>query len=88
MRACTKVSGIGQPVFTSCAVDATVDQDTCYSHNLALLSSLTEDDHSAELMRLTMEDARLGRMTAPQPGTVRFIPALLWVLHVCVSYSK
>jgi len=40
----------------------------CLSHNLALLGSLKADDHEEELMRLTLKDAGMGRMSLPVPG--------------------
>lgn len=72
------VSGIGQPVFTEGVIEAAVEPGECYRHNLQLLAMLSEGEHSEELMRLTREDARLGRMTVPRPGAV-VLSYSLWV---------
>jgi len=40
----------------------------CKESNQALLASMKEDEFAAELHKLTMEDAKLGRMTFPVPA--------------------
>ena len=40
---------------------------SCRASNAALLRELREDSHSTDLLRITSEDAELGRMTAVAP---------------------
>ena len=63
-----EVAGIGEPSFADSSVEAVVDRDACFGHNFSLLSSMAEDEHSEELLKLTREDASKGRMSAPKPG--------------------
>ena len=51
--------------------DADIDQLwwQCHENNLEVLRTLKEDDNSAELHRLTLKDAALGRMSSPMPAS-------------------
>lgn len=42
--------------------------EKCREHNQALLASLKEDEHASSLLKLTQDDARLGRMSFPVAG--------------------
>ena len=62
-------SGIGTPLtYTECKPVDELWQARAES-NVALLSELREDAHATELLAMTQEDARLGRMTPPVPIT-------------------
>ena len=59
-------SGVGMPVFHDDALDTERLKQDCLRTNLALLRELREDQYSDDLMRITQEDASLGRMTWPR----------------------
>ena len=40
----------------------------CLEHNQKLLATMKEDVHAGRLYELTLEDAKLGRMSHPVPG--------------------
>ena len=42
-------------------------RSTCGERNAQLVASLKEDKHGATLLQTTLDDSRLGRMTAPAP---------------------
>ena len=60
----------------ACGAGADLFDEDCYTHqlwyqrsvsNMELMKSSREDEESAELFKLTCDDARLGRMTWPVP---------------------
>ena len=71
--------------------DADIDQLwwQCHENNLEVLRTLKEDDNSAELHRLTLKDAALGRMSSPMPAsdvdlTQVMLCEFLHALIVCI----
>ena len=60
-------SGVGKPTECDLVRDVAGLQRSCSLSNTALLRELREDEHAAELLRLTQKDADLGRMSVPVP---------------------
>ena len=60
-------SGIGTPLEGDVCKSAETLWSTRKQSNAALMKELREDTHSVELLRMTKEDASLGRMSTPLP---------------------
>ena len=58
----------------------------CLESNAALLNSLRPDEFGAELMRQTLADAELGRMTKPVLG-VNVWHVRLHIFVICCTLS-
>ena len=61
-----EISGLGEPV-VSMVRPANDLQDKCRRNNDELAASLRQDRNAEQLMAVTLEDAKLQRMTAPIP---------------------
>jgi hypothetical protein len=59
-------SGLGEHVDAQCIASAEDLLASCFVHNTELLSQLSEDKHSLDLLRITRDDALLGRMSEPK----------------------
>ena len=57
-------SGVGTPNACEETKNASALRDTCSLSNARLLESLRTDPHAEELLEITKEDARLGRISA------------------------
>ena len=58
-------SGVGTPNECEETKTATALRNTCARSNLSLLESLHADPSAEELLKITQDDAKLGRMSAP-----------------------
>jgi hypothetical protein len=63
------ISGVGSPVAEGCDLvpDLAALERSCAASNAALVAELRLDVHADELMRITLDDAAMGRMTTPIP---------------------
>ena len=71
-------SGIGEPV--DCDIPASIDElrNGCAKHNMELLAGLKPNEFEDELLKLTVADAALERMSHPVPGA----HAARWAQHL------
>ena len=63
------MAGIGEPIEYQAPLPVDELKGDCLENNCALLQMLTADDLGAELVKLTEEDVRLGRMTRLYKGS-------------------
>ena len=61
-------AGIGETVVTKGLEPEHALRDKIMEHNRCLFDSLQDDPHEEELMKLTKDDAVMGRMSEPVPG--------------------
>ena len=60
-------SGVGEPTEVDCVKSVHGLKASCGSSNAILLKELRENDVSHALLKLTLDDAALGRMAQPVP---------------------
>jgi len=60
-------SGVGEPVVVDRVKSVAELRAKCGTSNAALIGQLRADSNACELLKLTRDDAALGRMTAPTP---------------------
>ena len=60
-------SGVGEPMYVDLVKSIVTLQASCVRSNAALVKQLKEDCNATELLRITREDAVMGRMTGPVP---------------------
>ena len=59
-------SGVGTPIECDQVKSVEELEASCARSNAELLSELREDEVSSELLRITVEDAKMGRMSEPE----------------------
>ena len=65
-----KRSGIGTALAPSDEKSLEALRVSCSQSNERLVGELRECEHGAELLRLTLDDSKLGRMSPPRPVEV------------------
>lgn len=60
-------SGVGEPMCLDRVKSVAALQASCEKSNAVLVNQLREDSNASELLRITREDAAMGRMTEPVP---------------------
>ena len=81
-------SGIGAALEEVPSCDVEGIRSKCAARNECLLAAMREDEHSTELLERTLCDARLGRLSHPQPADLMCLDQVLLHPRFSVSQSR